>query len=157
MSVELKLANTIEEVKASFKEMLNISRQQLKLVENAALDNGTGEELQQLLLERQLLADKINQAQQLAEQYENILKAGGQEGSFSNQQGIYAGYSEQKTEIRDIITLIQANDKKSQVLLAEELNKAGKKLGKARENKKAFRLYNQTQAYSDAWFFDKKK
>lgn len=157
MNVELKLANTTEEVKAFFKEMLNISRRQLKLVENAALDTGIGDELQQLILERQSLEDKINRVRQLAEQYEKILKHGDSGGSISRQPGIYAGYIEQKTEIRDIITLIQANDNQTRVLLAKELNKAGQRLGKARENTKAFQLYNQAQPYSEAWFFDKKK
>lgn len=157
MNTKLKFAGTIEEIRLLFQEMLKISIMQLKLAENEDFDQKTQEGLEAMLRERQSLMNRIDQAQDSAARCEEMLQSSQEEVGFLKPSGIYAGYVEQETEIRDIISLIQVNDRKCQALLTERMRSSEKKLGRARNNKKAFQYYNPVKPADHAWFFDRKK
>ncbi len=153
MGIELKLANTIEQLRNLIKQLLGLSRQQLDMIEKDAY-----KELPAIEQERISLQHDIEQAIINLKKYEEeILSLNTKTGTFSKGRVIYAGYIEQKTEIRDIISLIQANDSKSQALLSEGMRKTRVSLEKTRDNKKVVHCYYPEPAYGEAWFFDKRK
>ncbi len=153
MGLELKLANTIEPLRILFQQLLKLSSQQLDTIKN-----NDWNKISEIAGERISLQNEIEGAINNFKQCEEeVLSLNAKNGTFSKCRVIYAGYIEQKTEIRDIISLIQANDKKSQALLSEGMRKTRISLENARDNKKAVLNYYPQPAYTEAWFFDKHK
>ena len=153
MRIELKLANTIEPMRILFQQLLKLSCQELDTIKK-----GDWDKISKISDERISLQDEIERAINRFEQCEKeMMSLNPNHSAFSKCRIIYAGYIEQKTEIRDIISLIQANDSKSQALLSEGMRKTRISLENARDNKKVVLNYYPQPAYTDAWFFDKHK
>ncbi len=153
MLIELTLANTIEQLSKHFKQLLGLSRQQLDMIEKDDYEELPALEQERIFLQNEIEIDIKNLEKYEVEARSQSIKT----DTFSKGRVIYAGYIEQKTEIRDIISLIQANDSKSQALLSEGMRKARVSLENARDNKKAVQHYYPEPAYAEAWFFDKHK
>jgi len=153
MGIELKLANTIEPLRILFQQLLKLSCQQLDTIKK-----GDWDKISKISDKRISLQNEIERAINSFEQCEEeVLSLNAKNDAFSKCRIIYAGYIEQKTEIRDIISLIQANDSKSQALLSEGIRKTRTSLQNARGNKKVVLNYYPQSAYTEAWFFDKHK
>lgn len=131
----------LDEKQRLFTEMLNISRNQLQLLEKGWHEN-TLSRLEILVSQREQLMDQIDQ-----------LTDKELEGRFTQDQT----YINRADAIRSIILSIQANDSKCRQAAQVILTRMENKLVSARKNKKAFQAYTTANTYPDAWFFDKKK
>lgn len=152
MVEEIKLVGIMEKLNQQFKLLLQLSRQQLEVIEKEAY-----ELIAPIAGERLEIQKKIEMLISDLEKSEQELLESKNTEAFSPGRIINAGYIEQKTEIRDIISLIQLNDSKSQALLSEGMRKARLGLQNARGNKKAVQQYYPEAVYEEAWFFDKRK
>lgn len=117
-----------------YKEMLDISDSQKKILLDFEPNTDQIDKLNDLLTQRQLLIEKIDR---LGIQWKED--------------------SSRFNHIRTIILSIQENDNINRQLLSKAMNKQGKSLGQIRANKKAYHAYKQINSSDQAWFFDKKK
>lgn len=131
------LQEYLEELNICFTRMLDLSKEQLQLVEQAGPESDVSEGLLNLMQEREELAGIIDP---LVAQITS--KTGKQD---------FVGQS-----FAQKIAAIQKNDQQTKELISRSLNEIGKKLQVARANKKANQAYAPSGSTS-AWFIDKKK
>lgn len=141
-----------------FKEMLQLSQEQVALLQAEQIDEGSIKRLTAMIASRQDLMDRIDR---LSHSINDLKKAAAIEstssGSLSGEPGQDEEYINKLNEIRSIINQIQINDSKCQRKAREVLRQMGDKIGSTRQTKKAFEAYTNSNVSNEAWFFDTKK
>jgi DNA repair exonuclease SbcCD ATPase subunit len=148
-----ELLKKLNEKQQLFSDMLALSKEQVSLLEKDPPDKDVVTKLNQLVDKRQQLMDQIEKLNPALKELEQAAAGIDVRPADPWTQD----YRDKNGRIKSIITAIQANDSKCRDAARAVLDQMGNKLTAARENKKAVKAYTTTNAYSDAWFFDKKK
>ncbi len=160
MSAEKNLFNSIKEIERLFNGFLIIANEQLLLLQDADSknDNGISEELLRLFEKRQKIIAKINILNARIQEYEekaglSVLKI----DEISEIDGERFLYAEKKKKIIETIEIISNKDRESRGYVKKMMQDSSDKYNRAQKSKKAYDAYVPKEAYSEAWFFDKKK
>lgn len=151
------LLEQLEQEEQLFKQMLALSREQAAFFKEHEPDEESLNQFSGFLDQRQQLMDEIDILSASIRHLEEKLwpaATGSQLKSLTSQHETYVG---RKQAIRALIVDIQNHDDKCRQAALKILDQMGTKLSSARENKKAYQAYTQSNAYQEAWFFDKKK
>lgn len=124
-----------QQVDILFTELLEVSRQQFKLLNNAPLQEDISSELLTFTEQKKTVIEKIEQ-----------LKTS---DNYSKKQ--------LDKQTIDTINTIQVLDVKCQELIKVRMNQVADKIKSARDHKKAYHAYTADTSYDGGCFFDGKK
>ncbi|HBQ84968.1 MAG TPA: hypothetical protein DER33_01810 [Syntrophomonas sp.] len=152
------LMPVLDEKLKLFKEMLQLSQEQVALLQAEQVDEDAIKRLTEMIASRQ---DLMNRIDHLSHSINDLKKAAAIEpnssGSRAGEPGQDEEYISKLNDIRSIINQIQINDSKCQRKAREVLRQMGDKIGSTRQTKKAFQAYTHSNVSNEAWFFDTKK
>lgn len=159
MDISDSYQTEIEIQRKLYEKILDISSKELLLLHNGENED-ISEKLSALIERRQILMNKIDQAREKIKEVMNETKQADLLGKktffFAKDKQTYL-YEQNDKALRQIILDIHENDKLCQECLKNLLVDKGNKISSVRNNKKAYKAYNQVDAGTNACFFDKKK
>lgn len=129
-----------DEISQLFTDIRDIAEQQLLLAHRIANDPEVSEEILKLMERRQAIMDRIDALSKNNPRYDGFMVK-----------------SNEHAEIIAVISRIQEYDRQSQKLIEAGRKQAGEKLGNLRNSQKALDAYVPNAAFTEGWFFDRKK
>ncbi|NLB88189.1 MAG: flagellar protein FliT [Syntrophomonadaceae bacterium] len=122
-----------------FQELLQASKQMLEITEKADDEDDWAQKINDLMLERQKIIDKIDEIEARFDNGDDYLSA------------------QERLKVRQIIKEVQANDSKVSKHLKKQMLVVKNKIGNVKQNLKAQNAYLGQEEQADGWFFDSKK
>lgn len=147
---------TMGQIRTLYGELLKISEQQLKLLQQNAPIDEIIPRLLTLIEQRQKIMDNIDTLSPAVKLEQQETEQGTLE-PVPQDSALLAVYHAARAANIDLLKSIQENDKRIRPLAQALLRQASVSLGNARKNIQALKSYAGGTAHVESWFFDRHK